>query len=474
MANVTETQLVVLGGGPGGYAAAFLAADRGMQVTLINEMEKPGGSCLHVGCIPSKALLHAARIIEETREAKHYGLTFAPPQIDVNGLRSGWQGVVKNLADGLTALCKARKVTYIHGRGKFLDNRTLEVTGGNQVRFQNCIVATGSSPAKPKALSLPNPRVMDSTGALALEDIPERLLVVGGGYIGLELGTVYAELGSKVTVVEFTDGLLPGVDRDLVLPLYQRLAGTDKKKGLFEKIYLNTKVAQLEDGGKKIKAQLEGEEVEEKVQSFDRVLVSVGRRPNSGDLGLEKAGVSVDDQGFIKIDKKMKTSTEGIYAIGDVAGQPMLAHKATYEGRIAVEVILGEPAEFDVRAIPAVVFTDPEIAWCGLTETEAKAKKREVKKVRYPWAASGRAVSLYRTEGATKLLVDPGTEQVLGVGIVGVNAGELLGEALLAIEMGATARDIALTMHPHPTLSETMGEVSELLYGTSTHFKGRG
>jgi dihydrolipoamide dehydrogenase len=474
MANVIESQLVVLGGGPGGYAAAFLAADKGLPVTLVNEMEKPGGTCLHVGCIPSKALLHAARIVEEAREAKHYGLTFAPPQIDVNGVRAGWQTVVKGLADGLAALVKARKVNYVHGRGRFLDNRTLEITGGQQLRFQNCIVATGSSPAKPKALSLPNPRVMDSTGALALEDIPDRLLVVGGGYIGLEMGTVYAGLGSKVTVVEFTDGLLPGVDRDLVLPLHQRLAGTDKRKGLFENIYLRTKVAKLEDAGKTIKAHLEGEEVQDKVQTFDRVLISVGRRPNSAELGLEKAGVQVDEQGFIRIDRKMRTSAEGIYAIGDVAGQPMLAHKASYEGRIAVEVILGEPAEYDVRAVPAVVFTDPEIAWCGLTETEAKAQKREVKKVRYPWTASGRAMSLYRTEGATKLLVDPDTEQILGVGIVGVGAGELLGEALLAIEMGATARDIALTMHPHPTLSETVGEATELIYGTATHYKGRG
>jgi dihydrolipoamide dehydrogenase len=463
MADAMDTQLIVLGAGPGGYAAAFLAADKGMKVTLIDTRERPGGTCLHVGCIPSKAVLHAAKLITDARDAAHIGLTFAPPKIDINGVRGHWMKVVDTLTGNLGRLSKARKVDYVVGRGKFIDGRTIEVEGGNRYRFENCIVATGSVPAVPPSLKLPSPRVMDSTGALKLEDVPPRLLVVGGGYIGLEMGYVYAALGSKVTVVELTAGLLPGVDRDLVLPLHKRL------EKIFDKIYLKTKVAKLEETPKGIQATLEGEEVADKQPVFERVLVAVGRRPSSRDLGLEKAGIEIDDKGFIKVDERRRTTAERIYAIGDVAGEPMLAHKATYEGKVAVEVIAGEPAVYDARAVPAVVFTDPEVAWCGLTETEAKRDNREIKRVRFPWAGSGRAMTLDRTEGLTKLIVDPETDRVLGVGIVGAGAGEMIAEAMLAIEMAASARDVAMTMHAHPTLSETVMEAAESLYGLAVH-----
>jgi dihydrolipoamide dehydrogenase len=463
MADVIDTQLIVLGAGPGGYAAAFLAADKGMKVTLIDARERPGGTCLHVGCIPSKAVLHAAKLITDARDAAHIGITFAPPKIDINGVRGHWMKVVDTLTGNLGRLSKARKINYVVGHGKFVDGRTIEVEGGNRYRFENCIVATGSVPAVPPSLNLVSSRVMDSTGALKLEDLPPRLLVVGGGYIGLEMGYVYAALGSKVTVVELTEGLLPGVDRDLVLPLYKRL------EKIFDKIYLKTKVAKLEEAPKGIRATLEGEEIADKQPIFERVLVAVGRRPSSRDVGLEKAGVEIDDKGFVKVDERRRTTAERIYAIGDVAGEPMLAHKATYEGKVAVEVIAGEPAVYDARAVPAVVFTDPEVAWCGLTETEAKRQKREIKRVRFPWAGSGRAMTLDRTEGLTKLIVDPETDRVLGVGIVGAGAGEMIAEAMLAIEMAASARDVAMTMHAHPTLSETVMEAAESLYGLAVH-----
>jgi dihydrolipoamide dehydrogenase len=467
MAEARETQLVVLGAGPGGYAAAFLAADRGMKVALIDARERPGGTCLHVGCIPSKALLHAAKLVTDAREAGHVGITFAPPKIDINGVRGHWLKVVDSLSSSLVRLSKAKHVELITGRGSFVDGRTIQVEGGPTLRFEHCIVATGSTPIRPPALNLNTPKVMDSTGALKLEDVPARLLVVGGGYIGLELGYVYAALGSKVTVVEMTEGLLPSVDRDLVLPLHKRL------EGMFHKIYLKTKVARLEETAQGIKATLEGEEVTEKEQTFERVLVAVGRRPSSQNLGLEKAGVEVDAKGFIKVDLRRRTTAERIYAIGDVAGEPMLAHKASYEGKVAVEVISGDNVVFDVRAIPAVVFTDPELAWCGLTETEAKKEGREVKVKRFAWAGSGRALTLGRTEGLTKLIYDPDTERVLGVGIVGVEAGEMIAEAMLAIEMSASARDVGLTMHAHPTLAETLGEAAEAVYGMATHLASK-
>jgi dihydrolipoamide dehydrogenase len=463
MSELIDTQLVVLGAGPGGYAAAFLAADKGLKVTLIDAAEKLGGTCLLVGCIPSKAVLHTAKLITDAREAAHLGLTFAPPRIDLDGVRGHWQKVVTTLTGNLGRLAKARKVNTVRGRGKFVDGQTIEVEGGARYRFEHCIVATGSVPARPPALELPSPRVMDSTGALKLEEVPPRLLVVGGGYIGLEMGYVYAALGSQVTVVEMTEGLLPGVDRDLVQPLHKRLAK------LFDKILLKAKVAKLEEVPEGVRATLEGEDVKDKEQVFERVLVAVGRRPNSRDLGLDKAGVAVDDKGFIRVDGQRRTTAERIFAIGDVAGEPMLAHKATYEGKVVVEVLAGEPAAYDARAVPAVVFTDPEVAWCGLTETEAKRQGREVKVLRFPWLGSGRALTLDRPEGVTKLIVDPESERVLGVGIVGVDAGEMLGEGMLAIEMSASARDVAMTMHAHPTLTETIGEAAEGLYGMAPH-----
>ncbi|MBY0525951.1 MAG: dihydrolipoyl dehydrogenase [Gemmataceae bacterium] len=463
MAETVENQLVVIGAGPGGYAAAFLAADKGMQVTLIDAGDKPGGACLHVGCIPSKALLHTAKILTDAREAPLLGVHFEPPRIDIAGVRGYWQKVVGGLAKNLEELCKRRKVEYVKSRAMFEDSKTVKLEDGSLRRFGDCIVATGSSPAMPGMFKVQSPRVMDSTAALRLDELPRTLLVIGGGYIGLELGYVYAAIGSKVTVVELTSGLLPGVDRDLVRPLQARLTT------LFDKIYLNTKVAKIEETKDGIRAFLEGEEVAEREPVFDRVLVAVGRRPSSQGLGLEKTKVQLDEKGFIKVDPQRRTSDEHIFAIGDVAGEPMLAHKASHEGRVAVEAIAGEPSAFDSRAIPAVVFTDPEIAWAGLTEMDAKKQGREVKAARFPWGASGRATTLGRTEGLTKLLVDPETDRVLGVGIVGAGAGELIAEGVLAIEMSATARDLALTIHPHPTLTETISEAGELIHGNTTH-----
>jgi dihydrolipoamide dehydrogenase len=463
MPEIIENELIIIGGGPGGYAAAFLAADKGMKVTLIDAAERPGGTCLFVGCIPSKALLHAAKLVTDARDAAHVGIHFDPPKIDVNGVRGHWQKVVDSLSKNLLELCKRRKVEFVRSRAVFVDSQTVQLSDGSQRRFQHCILATGSIPALPGALGLKSPRVMDSTAALKLEDVPTSLLVVGGGYIGLELGYVYAALGSKVTVVEMTDGLLPGVDRDLVLPLQKRL------EKLFEKIHLGTKVVNLEDTGKGVHATLEGEEVADKQPTFDRVLVAAGRKPNSAELGLEKTKVQLDPRGFVLVDDKRRTTDERIYAIGDVAGEPMLAHKASHEGKVAVDAIAGEAAAYDYRAIPAVVFTDPEIAWCGLTEGDAKKQGREVKVARFPWGASGRAATLGRQEGLTKLIVDPETDIVLGVGIVGTEAGEMISEGCLAVEMGATASDLTLTMHPHPTLSETVGEAAESLHGKATH-----
>lgn len=461
--SMIETQLVVVGGGPGGYAAAFLAADHGFQVTLIEARERPGGTCLHVGCIPSKAVLHAAKLITDARDAEHCGLKFAPPEIDIHGVRGHWQKVVDNLSKNLVSLSKARKVTLVHGMARFMDANTIAVEGGSQYRFEKAVIATGSVPARPGMFNLPTPRIMDSTGALKLEDVPKRLLVVGGGYIGLEMGYVYAALGSKVSVVEMTEGLLPGVDRDLVKPLQDRLSK------LFEHIRLKTKVTKVVEVPGGIQATLEHPDGKTSEETFERVLVSVGRRPNSGDLGLDKAGVTVDGRGFVQVDEQRRTSVPHIFAIGDIAGEPMLAHKASYEGKLVVEVLSGEPAVYDARAIPAVVFTDPELAWCGLTETDAAKQGKKVEVLKFPWSWSGRAMTLGRTEGVTKLIVDPETERVLGVGIVGVEAGEMLGEAMVAIEMGASARDLAMTMHAHPTLLETLGEAAEAHYGLSAH-----
>ncbi len=461
-----HAQLVVLGGGPGGYPAAFAAADHGMKVVLIDEGVQPGGVCLNRGCIPSKALLHVAKLINESQESADCGVTFAPPIIDLDKLRGFKDRVIGNLSGGVESLCRARGVELIKARGTFLNSETLELKlldgTTKTVSFDHCIVATGSLPAMPLIFAIGDERIMDSTGALELKDIPQRLLVVGGGYIGLEMGSVYAALGSAVTVVEMTTGLLPGADRDLVTPLQKRLAHQ------FKAIHLNTKVATLEATREGIIASLEGEGVEPK-QTFDRVLVSVGRRPNSRGLGLENTKVEIDEKGFIKIDRNQRTADPKLMAIGDVAGEPMLAHKATREAKIAAETLVGEPVEFDNIAIPAVVFTDPELAWCGITETEAKAQGKEVSVHRFPWAASGRAQSLARTEGITKLIVEPVKQRILGVGIVGPGAGEMIAEAVLAIEMGATARDLADSIHAHPTLSETLMEAADSVFGQPTH-----
>jgi dihydrolipoamide dehydrogenase len=463
MADIVDSDLVVLGAGPGGYAAAFLAADKGMKVTLIDAADKPGGTCLFVGCIPSKALLHAAKLITDARDGELWGLHFGKPKIDLAALRNQGTKIVDNLAKSLLELCKRRKVEVVKARAVFADSQTLELDNGGRRRFHHCIVATGSVPVIPSSLKVESPRVMDSTAALRLEEVPGSLLVVGGGYIGLELGYVYASLGSKVTVVELTDGLLPGVDRDLVRPLQGRL------ELLFHKIHLSTKVTKLAEAGKGVRVSLEGQEITEKEQTFDRVLVAVGRRPNTQGLGLEKTKVQVDEKGFIRVDEQRRTTDPSIFAIGDISGEPMLAHKAMHEGKVAAEAILGEPAAFEPQAIPAVVFTDPEIAWCGLTETEARRDKRDVKVARFPWLASGRAATLARTEGLTKLILDPKSDRVLGVGIVGAGAGELIAEGVLAVEMAASARDLSLIIHPHPTLTETLGEAAETIYGTATH-----
>lgn len=461
-----HSQLVVLGGGPGGYPAAFAAADHGMKVVLVDEGQKPGGVCLNRGCIPSKALLHVAKLINEAREASECGVTFGEPTVDLNKLRDFKNRVVGNLSGGIESLCKARGVELIKARGTFVNSETLDLKlndgSAHRLTFDHCIIATGSQPAMPPMFSIGDDRVMDSTGALELKDIPKRLLVIGGGYIGLEMGSVYAALGSAVTVVEMTAGLLPGADRDLVTPLQKRLSHQ------FKSIHLNTKVAKIEATADGIVATLEGEGVEPQ-QTFDRVLVSVGRRPNGRGLGLETTGAVVDERGFIGIDRNQRTADPKLMAIGDVAGEPMLAHKATREAKVAVETLLGEPAEFDNIAIPAVVFTDPELAWCGITETEAKAQNREVTVHRFPWAVSGRAQTLARTEGITKLIVEPKKQRVLGVGIVGPGAGEMIAEAVLAIEMGATARDLADSIHAHPTLSETLMEAAESVFGQPTH-----
>lgn len=462
----THAQVVVLGGGPGGYPAAFAAADHGLQVVLIDEGKSPGGVCLNRGCIPSKALLHVAKLINETKESGEWGVTFAPPQIDIDKLRGFKENVVGSLTGGIEQLCQARGVELIKARGTFVDSSTLSLAhadgSDSTISFDHCIVATGSLPAMPPIFDIGDDRVMDSTGALELPDVPGRLLVIGGGYIGLEMGSVYAALGTEVTVVEMTAGLLPGADRDLVRPLQKRL------NAQFAAIHLNTKVASLTATGDGIVAALEGKDVEPQ-QTFDRVLVSVGRQPNSRNLGLENTQVKVDERGFIEIDRRQRTADPKLLAIGDIAGEPMLAHKATREAHVAVETLLDEPGEFDNVAIPAVVFTDPELAWCGITESEAKEQGTDVIVSRFPWAASGRAQSLARTEGITKLIVEPKKHRVLGVGIVGPGAGEMIAEAVLAIEMGATARDLAQSIHAHPTLSETLMEAAEGVIGQPTH-----
>lgn len=468
--NDINTQVVVLGSGPGGYTAAFRAADLGLQVVLVERYSTLGGVCLNVGCIPSKALLHTAKVITEAEETSHHGVSFGAPKVDLEQLRT-WKAndVVGKLTGGLAQMAKQRGVTVVNGVGKFVSSHQISVTAAEgkviTIGFENAIIAAGSQATKfPGAPE--DERIMDSTGALALADVPKRMLVIGGGIIGLEMGTVYDALGSKVTVVEFTDGLIQGCDRDLVRPLQKRM---EKR---FEAIMLNTKVASMEAKKDGIHVKFEGvngnTDAPKDTQVYDRVLVSIGRRPNGKNIGAENAGVAVDDYGFIKVDKQMRTNVPHIFAIGDIVGQPMLAHKATHEGKVAAEVIAGHKVEFIASVIPSVAYTDPEVAWVGVTETEAKAKGIAVDKASFPWAASGRALSIARTEGATKLIFDKETHRLIGAGIVGTNAGELLAEAVLAIEMGADAHDLGLTIHAHPTLSETVCFAAEMKEGTIT------
>jgi dihydrolipoamide dehydrogenase len=465
----SNTQVAVIGAGPGGYAAAFYAADRGMQVTLIDPAVNPGGVCLYRGCIPSKALLHVAEVVNEAKHAEAWGVSFKTLSIDLPKLRAFKEKVVGQLTGGLGQLSKQRKITYLQGTAAFRDARTLEISGQGDVagilRFEHAIVATGSRPAAIPGLTIESPRVMDSTTALDLPDVPKSLLVVGGGYIGLELGSVYAALGSKVTVVEMTPGLLPGADRDLVAILAKRI------EKICEAVLLNTRVIGMKETKDGVAVSFDGEGLGDRPRekTFDRVLVSIGRRPNSAVPGLDRTKVKVNGRGFIEVDGRRATAEPTIYAIGDVVGEPMLAHKASHEARVAVDAIAGERVAFEPLAIPAVVFTDPEIAWCGLTETDAKTQKVDVNVARFPWAASGRALTLDRPDGVTKLVLDAKSGRVLGVGIVGPGAGELISEGVLAVEMGATAEDLKLTIHPHPTLSETLMESAEVFFGHSTH-----
>jgi dihydrolipoamide dehydrogenase len=470
MAN-TPTRLAVLGAGPGGYAAAFLGADLGLQVTLIDREPNPGGVCLYRGCIPSKALLHVARVVNEAAQAGRWGVHYAKPDIQLDRLR-GWKNeVVQKMTGGLGVLSRQRRIRYIQGEASIVDPTTFRVqpsgkgdSAAEDVAFDYAILATGSRPAAVPSLSIDSPRLLDSTSALELDDVPRSLLVVGGGYIGLELGTVYATLGTEVTVVEMTAGLLPGADRDLVAVLARRV------EKMCRAVMLDTRVAGVTDTGSSLRVRLEGEQVETPEQDFEKVLVSVGRRPNSAIPGLDRTRVEVDARGFIKVDAQRRTTEPTIFAIGDVAGEPMLAHKASHEGRVAVEVIAGHNVAFEPRAIPAVVFTDPELAWCGLTESQAAAANQPVQIAKFPWGASGRATTIDRPDGLTKLVIDPASERVLGMGIVGVGAGELIAEGALALELGAVARDLALTIHPHPTLSETPMEAAEVFFGQATHY----
>ncbi len=457
------TQVVVIGSGPGGYAAAFRAADLGLKTTLVERYASLGGVCLNVGCIPSKALLHAARVVAETQEMAEHGISFGEPQIDLEAL-GGWKdSVVGRLTGGLAGLAKQRKVTVVQGTAEFASDHVLKVTGeagDTTIGFDNAIIAVGSSSVRLPFLP-DDPRIMDSTGALDLADVPGRLLVIGGGIIGLEMATVYDALGSEVTVVELLEGLLPGADRDLVRPLQRRL---EKR---YAAIHLKTRVTAVEAGEDGLTVTFEGDNAPEPA-TYDRILLAVGRRPNGGMVGAEHAGVAVDERGFIAVDAQRRTNVPHIFAIGDVAGEPMLAHKATHEGKVAAEVIAGEDVTFEPRGIPSVAYTDPEVAWIGLTETEAKAQGIAFEKGTFPWAASGRSLGLGRDEGLTKLLVDPETRQLLGAGMVGPQAGDLVSEAALAMELGADTEDISLTIHPHPTLSETVAFAAEALEGTIT------
>ncbi|HEX7136705.1 MAG TPA: dihydrolipoyl dehydrogenase [Vicinamibacterales bacterium] len=461
-----NAQVVVVGAGPGGYAAAFLAADLGLSTALIDPEVNPGGVCVYRGCIPSKALLHVADLLDESKQAREWGIGFGDPKIDLAKLRDFKNRVVQRLTSGTGQLVKLRKIQYLQGYAEIVDAHHLKVklaSGKDEdVQFEHAILATGSVPVIPPMLKVDDPRVMDSTAALDLPDVPRSLLVVGGGYIGLELGTVYSALGSAVTVVEMTPGLLPGTDRDLVDVLAKRVSQTAAK------VILETKVVKVVPEAQGVRVSFEGKD-NSKEQVFDRVLVAVGRRANSKIPGLERTRVQVNERGFIAVDEQRRTNEPSIFAIGDVVGEPMLAHKASHEGRVAVEVIAGENVAFAPRAIPAVVFTDPELVWAGLTETQAAAAGRPVTIAKFPWGASGRAITLDRTDGLTKLVIDPESERILGVGLVGPGAGELIAEGVLAIEMGASVTDLKLSIHPHPTLTETLMESAEVFFGQATH-----
>lgn len=469
MAEVNKArELVVIGAGPGGYAAAFLAADLGMGVTLIDRESNPGGVCLYRGCIPSKALLHIAKIITDAGEAKNYGVEFPQPKIDVSKIRSWKNSIIGNLVQGLGQLCKLRKIEYIVGCASFVDSNTLEVkrkrNSTEKISFAKAILATGSSAAAIPNVPADSPLVMDSTRALELENIPKSMLVIGGGYIGLELGSVYAALGTKVSVVEMTPSLMPGSDPELVSVLAKRLGK------LFESIMLNATVAHTEEHNGGVKVILEAENAEKTEKSYEKVLVATGREPNSAGIGLENTNVQIDDKGFVKVNKKCRTNDASIYAVGDIVGGPLLAHKASYEARVAARAIAGSDAALEPKAIPFVEYTHPEVAECGLSERQAEKENRRLKVAKFPWSASGRAATIGQSDGLTKLIIEPDTEKVLGVGIVGTGAGELICEGALAIEMGAKASDIASTIHPHPTLSETVMEAAQVSVGQCLHF----
>jgi dihydrolipoamide dehydrogenase len=464
--NENHSHLVVIGAGPAGYPAAFMAADLGMDVVLIDQNLNPGGVCLYQGCIPSKTYLHAAKLIHEAREARSWGIDFGTPNVDLDKLRKWKDHVVAKLTGGLGQLSMQRRIHFHQARAVFQDshNLLLHKADGSKstLSFDYALIATGSRSATLPHLNIQSARVMDSTDALKLADVPKSLLVVGGGYIGLELGTVYAALGSEVTIVEASTGLLAGADRDLVEFLHRRF------EHIFKHIYMGTKVTEVIDEGTGVRAKLLGVDVPDQ-ERFEKVLISIGRLPNSTEIGLENTHVEIDAKGFIRVDGQRRTTEPHIFAVGDVAGEPMLAHKATHEARVAIETIAGKLALFEVQAIPAVVFTDPEVAWCGLTETDARTEGRKIRIARFPWVASGRATTLDRNDGMTKLILDPHSEQILGVGVVGVGAGELIAEGVLAVEMAATAQDLKMTIHAHPTLSETVMEAAEVFFGHSPH-----
>jgi len=464
-----KAELIVVGAGPGGYSAAFYAADRGKKVILVEQDDRLGGVCLNRGCIPSKALLHAAKLISETKEFAKNGIEFGEPRIDLNKLREWKNSILLKLSQGVSMLAQRRNVQVVRGRAYFEDSKTIRVETSEGQKFytyDHAIIAVGSKPAMPKAFDLGNPRIMTSTEALEIEDIPETLLVIGGGYIGMELGTVYSILGSKVVIAEALPNILTGADPDLAKPVAARARKN------FQEIRVSAKVKEMATAGKKIRVVME-HDGKIKDELYDKVLVAVGRSPNHEDLGLENTLVQLDEKGFIKVNEHQQTDDPNIYAIGDIVGGAMLAHKATKEGRIAVEVITGESSAFEDIIIPAVVFTEPELAWCGLTEAEAKAKGISVEISKFPWAASGRALTFDKTDGLTKLIVEPETERILGIGIVGHGAGELIAEGVVLIEMGATVRDLAEAVHPHPTLSETLMEAAEAFYGYATHIYTR-